>query len=233
MLQKSTPRRIVLHIPHASPVFPFGRSGWDDGIEAEIARWTDWYTDYLFGSASRLSPEIVPIVYPFSRFFCDVERLEDDPLESIGQGRVYRRFGSLHRNVSEREVRWIEDSYREHRERLRSALCPECLLIDCHSFLRDLSGVDICIGVNEDFSRPDDRLIECVLEHFNSRGYCTRLNDPYSNALAPDCGFPYQSIMIEVNKGTYLEGNDELNIERAFKIKKTIEGLLHSFVVGP
>ena len=88
-------KRIVLNIPHASPVFPFGRSGWEEGIGGEIARWTDWYTDYLFAGASRLDGRIIPVIYPFSRFFCDVERLKDDPLESVGRGRVYRRFGSF------------------------------------------------------------------------------------------------------------------------------------------
>ena len=79
--------RIVLHIPHASPVLPFGRSGWEGGIEAEIVRWTDWYTDWLFASSSRLDPLIVSVAYPFSRFFCDAERLEEDPLETVGEGR--------------------------------------------------------------------------------------------------------------------------------------------------
>ena len=30
--------RIVLHIPHASPVFPFGQSGWEEGIRREMGR---------------------------------------------------------------------------------------------------------------------------------------------------------------------------------------------------
>ena len=87
--------RIVLNIPHASPVFPFGRGGWEDGIRREIDRWTDWYTDWLFSSASRLDSRIIPVAYLFSRFFCDVERLENDPLEAVGQGIVYERFGDL------------------------------------------------------------------------------------------------------------------------------------------
>ena len=76
--------RIVLHIPHASPVFPFGVSGWEEGIAAEVERWTDWYTDWLFASSSRLDGRIVSVHYPFSRFFCDAERLENDTLESVG-----------------------------------------------------------------------------------------------------------------------------------------------------
>ena len=216
--------RIVLHVPHASPVFPFGWSGWEEGIDAEVLRWTDWYTDWLFGSATRISPEIVPVAYPFSRFFCDVERLEDDPLESVGQGRVYRRFGPLHRTVPEGDLCWIEDSYREHHERLRKALCEGAILVDCHSFPKDLSDVDVCIGVNEDWSRPDDWLIDSVLKHFTSSGYCTRLNSPYSNSVAPETGFVYRSLMIELNKRTYLEVDNQINIHNALMLRNSIEG---------
>lgn len=216
--------RIVLHIPHASPVFPFGRSGWEEGIDAEVVRWTDWYTDWLFGSATRLSPEIVPVSYPFSRFFCDVERLEDDPLESVGQGRVYRRFGSLRRTVPEGEFSWIENSYREHHRRLRKALREGALLVDCHSFPRDLSDVDVCIGVNKDWSCPEEWLIDSVLEHFTSRGYCTRLNSPYSNSVAPETAFRYRSLMVEVNKKTYLEVDNQMNVSNALMLRDAIEG---------
>jgi putative restriction endonuclease len=37
---------------------------------------------------------------------------------------------------------------------LRYNLCPDALLLDCHSFPSELSDVDICIGFNEDWSKP-------------------------------------------------------------------------------
>lgn len=82
----------MLNVPHSSPVFPFGKECWDSGIDAEIERWTDWYTDWLFQSAD---PRVISVVYPFSRFFCDVERLENDPLEAVGQGIIYKQFNGL------------------------------------------------------------------------------------------------------------------------------------------
>ena len=225
--------RIVLHIPHASPVLPFGRSGWEEGIEREIARWTDWYTDWLFASSARLDSRIVAVAYPFSRFFCDAERLEDDPLEAVGQGRVYRRFGALERTVPEDELEFALRSYGEHRERLVKALSacgPGTLLVDCHSFPADLSDVDVCIGVNEDWSRPDEALIEKAVEHFTSRGYSTRVNEPYSNSVSPETGFRYASLMIEVNKRTYLQGMNEMDVRKALSVRDCIEGLLLSLL---
>lgn len=219
--------KIVLNIPHASPVFPFGRGGWEDGIQLEIDRWTDWYTDWLYASASRLDSRIIPVAYPFSRFFCDVERLENDPLEAVGQGIVYGRFGDLKRSVSEGERVFAMQSYREHHDRLRRAITGgDTLLVDCHSFPSDLSDVDICIGFNEDWSRPEELLLEMVLERLRKKGYRTEINDPYSNSVAPDCRSPYQSLMIEVNKGIYMDGDTTLDTVSAQRLRKALEEIL-------
>lgn len=219
--------RIVLHIPHASPVLPFGRSGWDEGIEKEINRWTDWYTDWLFASLSLMDPRIYPIIYPFSRFFCDVERLEDDPLEAIGQGIIYERFVNLKRSISEEERVFAMRSYEEHHGRLRRAISgEETLLVDCHSFPSDLSDVDICIGVNDDSSRPDELLLEMVLERLRKKGYHTEINAPYANSVAPDCQSPYPSLMIEVNKGIYMNGDSMMDIVSAQRLRKALEEVL-------
>ena len=218
--------RIVLHIPHASPVLPFGMSGWGEGIEAEIVRWTDWYTDWLFASLSLADPRIFPITYPFSRFFCDVERLEDDPLEAIGQGRVYRRFGSLERTLSNDLLAFALRSYEEHQRCLEGALSgcgPGVLLVDCHSFPKDLSHVDICIGVNDDWSRPSDEIIELAVSIFSSKGYSAVVNNPYSNSVSPKMGINYPSLMIELNKGTYLHGVDEMDYRKAPSVRSCIE----------
>ena len=223
--------RIVLHIPHASPAFPFGVSGWEEGIAAEVNRWTDWYTDWLFASSSRLDGRIVAVQYPFSRFFCDAERLENDPLEALGQGMVYERFGGLHRVVSGEEKAFAIRTYTEHRERLRRAVSgKDTILIDCHSFPPDLSDVEVCIGVNGDWSRPDDSLLDQALRHFRRAGYRTEINDPYSNSITPECGFPYTSLMLEVNKGTYLSGDGQLDYGKALALRDCLEGFLLSLL---
>lgn len=200
MLQK----RIVLHIPHASPVFPFGLSSWDEGINFEVTRWTDWYTDWLFASSGRLDSRIIPVAYPFSRFFCDVERLENDPLEKIGQGIVYTRFESLKRTVSDGEKQFALNSFHEHRQRLVQALSPGALLVDCHSFPADLSETRI-------------------ISHFRSKGYSVGVNEPYSNSISPEAVFQYSSLMIEINKQAYLIGDQEFYITKACYLRQCIE----------
>ena len=170
-----------------------------------------------------MDPRIIPVSYPFSRFFCDVERLENDPLEKIGQGIVYTRFGLLKRTVSDSEKQFALNSFHEHQQRLVQALTPEALLIDCHSFPSDLSEMDICIGINDDWSRPDDSLIDRIISHFQSKGYSVGVNEPYSNSISPETGFQYSSLMIEVNKQVYLLGDQELDITKASYLRQCVE----------
>ena len=96
---------IVLNIPHSSSEFPgTAKDGWENGIDEHIQRWTDWGTDRLFGMASSMDPRIHPVTFPWSRFFCDVERLENDPLEKIGHGIVYSSFEGIGRNLTGTEI---------------------------------------------------------------------------------------------------------------------------------
>ena len=103
------------------------------------------------------------------------------------------------------------------------------LLIDCHSFPSGLSDVDVCIGVNDDWSRPSDFLVELVLEFFKQNGYKVELNTPYSNTIAPPMNFRYDSIMIGLNKRIYLnEDTLELHnsVDRLRSSLNTLYGVL-------
>ena len=95
--------------------------------------------------------------------------------------------------------------WHNHQERLRENLCPDALLLDCHSFPSEMSDVDICIGYNEDWSKPNKETIELAVNLFEDNGYKVGINEPYSNSETPDCPFTYQSMMLEVNKKVYME----------------------------
>lgn len=215
---------IILHIPHAS-VAGLGNTKWDDkvGLIQEVRRWTDWYTDLIFVPANR--PEVKSITADYSRFVVDVERLEDDPLEEIGQGIIYTQFNGLKRNINEDERQGLMGYYHSYIKQLKSMLNEHSLLIDCHSFPSDLADVDICIGVNDDRSRPTDFVIELVAEVFKQFGFSVRINHPYSNAIAPQTDFVYNSIMIELNKRIYLNEHTLELTESANKIRTTLDRL--------
>lgn len=218
--------RIILNIPHASSSFMFGKEKWGKGIEEHIKRWTDWHTDKLFAVYARdLVGKVVPVIYPYSRFFCDVERLEDDPLEAIGQGIVYTDFEGTKRDISDEEKARVMRSYALHKRMLKWELrSTRDLLIDCHSFPADLSEVEVCIGFNADWSKPDDGFVKMVADHFENAGYTVGLNNPYSNAISPAVGFEYKSIMIELNKATYMNG-DTLDDDKAEDMQGVIREL--------
>lgn len=194
---------LVLNIPHAS-VGGLGIARWDNKVAllSEVKRWTDWYTDLLFIPDNREG--IQTITFDYSRFVVDVERLVNDPLEKIGQGIVYEKFNDLHRAFEGQEKIEMFRYYAKYIRKLRLMLDDHSLLIDCHSFPSDLSDVDICIGFNDDWSRPTDFVIELCKTVFENQGYKVGVNKPYANTLAPDTGFTYNSIMIEVNKHVYL-----------------------------
>ena len=194
---------LVLNIPHAS-VGGLGIARWDNSVAllSEVKRWTDWYTDLLFIPDNREG--IQTIISDFSRFVVDVERLINDPLEKIGQGIVYEKFNGLHRTFEGQEKIDMFRYYAKYIRELRLMLNEHSLLIDCHSFPSDLSDVDICIGYNDDWSRPTDFVINLCKTAFEKQGYKVDTNTPYTNAIAPETGLTYNSIMIEVNKCLYL-----------------------------
>lgn len=199
--------KIVLHIPHSSN-YMAGAAGWKKNPQfvEDTKQWTDWYTDLIFDRPSYLSEEqVVPVIFPYSRFYVDAERLPDDPLEREGQGIVYTRFNDNVRTVGERERARLMTLYHNHIDRLRSVLTPASILVDCHSFPSHLSDVAVCIGFNDDWSRPDDEVIAAIAHCFENLGLRVGINTPYSNSVSPRCAFDYKSVMIEVNKRCYMD----------------------------
>ena len=203
-----------------------GYGRWSQGIDKHIVRWTDWFTDWIFCQAAVNDSRIVPVSFPFSRFFCDVERLENDPLESIGQGIVYTDFGECHRKIGDKESKRLhEDFYEAFIDRLRSNLQSSSFLLDCHSFPSDLSDVDICIGYNEDWSRPEDEILFQVKAVFESLGFKTGLHHPYSNSISPVMPFAYPSMMLELNKRTYMHESGELDSARTAVVVSSLKSV--------
>jgi N-formylglutamate amidohydrolase len=214
----------VLNIPHAS-VGGLGIARWDDtkNLITEVRRWTDWYTDMLFIPDKREGIQIMTSDY--SRFVVDVERLVNDPLEKIGQGIVYKKFNGLHRTFEGREEIEMFRYHANYIRDLRLMLDEHSLLIDCHSFPSDLSDVDICIGYNEDWSKPSDFVIDLVKTFFEHQGYKVGINTPYSNSIAPETGYVYNSIMIEVNKRLYMNEQTLELTDGFLQLHKCLESL--------
>ena len=202
-------RNIVLNIPHASinGVFDPKYGGWPCNqyfVNNCLNRWTDWYTDFLFLPLSG-QKDVSTVVFPYSRFVCDAERLEDDPLEEKGQGIIYKEYGYHKRNdMTEKQIKETLRLWEQHQKSLKKHIkSPNTVLIDCHSFPSDMSDCNICIGHNDDWSY-NGKIVNGIVKIFKSMGYTVEINKPFSNSITPQMPFPYTSVMIEVNKRVYM-----------------------------
>ena len=219
-------KRIVLNIPHSSNK-GIENAGWEDfsAISEKINKWTDWHTDVIFNPNPRLNDSISIVKSELSRFVVDVERLVVDPLEKIGQGIVYTNFEGINRVITEERKNELICYYEDYINRLKNELDCDTMLIDCHSFPSDLcEDVDICIGYNEDWSKPSDDFISGAIQYFKDRGYKVGVNTPYSNSISPKCDCEYKSLMIEVNKRLYLKSDGVTLRADAYKIANLING---------
>lgn len=204
--------KIVLNIPHSSTDFVDGTNTWSDQekLDRYINKWTDWNTKEIF--CSNNNPRIVPHIFRYSRFCVDVERLINDPLETEGQGIVYTRFHDIYRHLNDGEFRILMSLYKQYVEELSDDIEEHSLVIDCHSFPDDIADdlSDICIGYNEDFSKPDNATINTIVDTFDAYGFTTKQNYPYSNSITPNKSTHYTSIMIEINKRVYLDKDNTI-----------------------
>ena len=202
-------RNIVLNIPHASinGVFDLQYGGWPHNqyfVNNCLNKWTDWYTDFLFSTLSE-QKDVSTVVFPYSRFVCDAERLENDPLEKMGQGIIYTEYGFHKRNpMNKKQTKRTMRLWKKHQKLLKKEIKSEnTVLIDCHSFPSEMSDCDICIGYNNDWSY-NEKIVNGIVEIFKSMGYSVEINKPYSNSITPKKHFHYTSVLIEVNKRVYM-----------------------------
>ena len=201
---------IVLNIPHSSinGIFDEEIGGWYENpffINGPVRDLTDWYTDMLF-SINGIE-NVTPVVFNYSRFVCDVERIENDPMEKEGQGIIYSYYGGYVRRLRPENKEKILKLREDHLSRIAENISDDgsTVLIDCHSFTQmNGDAPDICIGFNDDFSY-DERIVDLLLNEFNFSGYSTALNRPYANTLTPVKDKEYKSVMIEVNKRIYMD----------------------------
>lgn len=150
-------------------------------------------------------------------------------MEDIGQGIIYRRFDGYRRQVPKLHEARLLQLWDGHQRKLRDNLCEDALLLDCHSFPEDMGDVDVCIGFNEDWSKPSKELLEYTVNLFEDNGYSVGINYPYSNSEAPVCLFTYQSMMLEVNKRVYLEQRSaylKMHCDKKRSVRELVNQLL-------
>ena len=220
----------VIHIPHAARLIPHDvRRDLllnDTSLEVELGRLTDHDTDVLF---SVPSSEAAPVIYPVSRLVVDPERFVDDAAEvmtSRGMGVVYTRTSDqapLRGGVTPGQRNaLLERFYYPHHQRLTATVAAavdtygRCLIVDAHSFPsaplpyeldKESKRQDICIGT-DGFHTPR-WLCQLAVKIFKDLGLTVAIDRPFSGTIVPaaffGCDLRVLSIMVEVNRGVYMD----------------------------
>lgn len=230
-------KKIVLNIPHCYDT-AFRAVEWDkpEEIQRHMREWTDWHTEKIFApriDGTKLEERIVKMIYPYSRFYVDVERLIDDPMEEIGQGIIYTRFGEASRTLTPKEIENRMITYHDYLRGFGKWLDEDTILVDCHSFPSRLCpDIDICIGFNDDESKPDERTLEGIADIFRSHGFRVGFNTPFSNSLTPVKPINYKSVMIEVNKKVYMSEYELFPLRKAHRVNLAINLVYRSLLLG-
>ncbi|MBR6988280.1 MAG: N-formylglutamate amidohydrolase [Bacteroidaceae bacterium] len=207
-------QNLLLHVPHSSTRFPEESSYSFHSLNQEELLLIDYYTDELFVPDPK-TDSITPMVFPYCRLYCDVERLINDPLEKVGLGISYAwrdpASGELRNFSTLPDAFCLYADFHAEVSKKLTALQGSTLLIDCHSFsaLPNLlvscpPDIDICIGNNEDESFPGEETIRSLVQFFKSKGYKVGINAPFSNSKTFSVPVKYHSVMIEVNKRLYM-----------------------------
>jgi len=240
-------KQLILHIPHSSINIPL-KEGYvvaDDILDEEILKLIDWYTDDLFHS-----PGDISIIAEFSRIFCDPERFSDDSKEimaKFGMGVLYEKSdaGNIIRTVSpELRERILKEYYWKHHGKLSSAVSEQldeygsALIIDCHSY----PSIPLFRDLNQDAERPDfnigtdsfhtpEKLIDISKEFFNKKGYSLGIDWPYGGSIVPleyyHKNKKVESIMLEINRGLYLNEPTNEKSENYREIKNVTNEFLN------
>lgn len=233
-------KKLILHIPHSSTKIPLYEGYLVDStvLDKEILKLTDWFTDDLF-----YSDEDVMIIAEFSRIFCDPERFTDDSQEVMaqyGMGVLYEKSDNdevIRKVTPELKEKVLTSFYWKHHHNFSLAvknqldLYGKAVIIDCHSYpskplKRDLDKnpkrPDFNIGTDS-YHTPKE-LIDLSVSFFKDAGYTLGIDWPYKGSIVPLEHYQknnnVQTIMLEINRGLYLNEPSNEKSESYSKVKE-------------
>lgn len=219
---------IILHIPHSSTFIPKENLATylDDKIlQEQIELFTDHASEKIFDFDG-----LTKVVFPYSRVFCDVERLPDEQEEmySCGRGFYYTKTDCGKTLRSEKDKNQVQKIYEEYHQNLTNLVQEKlqqenlALIIDCHTFPNEpfksdlnqnTNRPDFCIGV--DAYHTPDYLVKRIRYNLTKLGYTVKINEPYSGTLVPlnfyQKNKKIESIMIEINRKLYMQDSKIVN----------------------
>jgi len=228
---------MILHIPHGSLKLPhctkdsflIGKQNLN-----KIKQIMCDYTSDIYCGKKKIKCK-------YSRLFVDMERFEDDkqePMAKLGMGMIYTHshLGEEISKPTQKHIKKAKIEYHKHHKKLDRMVQKEllkynkCLIVDCHSFSDELAESifkmkdfpDICIGYDNDFK--DAETINLIVQYFKELGYSVKENYPYSGSMVANVAYKnkdtrVKSVMIELNKRIYLNGNKKNKNYKKLKLQ--------------
>ncbi len=240
------PEMIIFHIPHSSCRIPEEYRAQfvlpDDRLEIEARIMADLFVDMLVENIDEEK-----IVFPISRIVCDVERFRDDKEEEmarVGMGVVYTRCHDLSPlRKADADAEKIKSAlYDPHHKLLEGKvnhflkLLGRCFIIDLHSYPdkplpyelhKEDARPDICLGFDE--AHMDLEIVGNIRSLCEKRGFSVRENEPFKGSIVPLRMYRkdkhVKSLMIEINKKTYLQ-EFEIDKIKFDKLKRLTENII-------
>lgn len=237
---------IIFHIPHCSCKIPEEyREEFiltDKKLETEAKIMADLFTDKL---AENISEE--KIIFPISRIVCDVERFRDDKEEEmtkVGMGVVYTKCHDLSPlrkdKVDSEKIK--SDLYDPHHKLFEDKvnnflkLFGQCFIIDLHSYAdralpyelhKKEARPDICLGFDE--AHIDLEIVNKIKLLCEKVRFSVKENEPFKGSIVPRNMYRKESrvksLMLEINKKTYLQGFNIDNTKFS-KIQKLVQSIV-------
>lgn len=246
---------LLVNIPHSSTYIPSEVEVkfllHNNNLQEELLRITDRYTEELFSCITELGG--ISVIYNYSRLVLDPERFKDDEKEIMaakGMGVIYTKDsnGRKLREINEKDrnllLQNIYDPYHEAITKEVEELLVtfgECLIIDAHSFpaiplpyenSQSIKRPQICIGT--DLYHSPKYLIEYIRNFFEEINLTTEINIPFKGCYVPSKFFHQEkrvkSLMIEINRGLYLEEDTGKKKDSFGKIKNNIRSLVSQLI---
>lgn len=237
----------ILHIPHAGEEIPDFKHYLlpKETILEEHQLLADTGTDELFKTP------FTSMVFPYSRVYCDVERLPDSQEEMFCKG---RGFYYTHTDGG-RELRTLDDKnnvkalYEDWHYKLESLVQDKldkynlATIIDCHSFsdtpfqsdlIKTTIRPDFCLGT--DAYHTPHYIVSFIKQRLENEGFSVAINTPYSGTIVPLKYYQkdenVNSIMIEINRKLFYDGTTILP-HKVEQLKEIINNILlyHDYVL--
>ena len=241
-------KKIIFHVPHAGCVFPKELM---QSITIPIEQFIKYHCDmtdtcaYLFIPENSASQKLI---FNTSCLLCDVERFIDgtEIMDNFGMGYCYERVydGTKIKSISQELKEKTLKIYLSHHKRLDGTVenyHGDVMLFDLHSFsdlivMRDtLESIcefpDICIGYEDSRARS---VADFMTVQFQYKGLRVSHNYPYKGSILPNAVLRGNSpadvisVMIEVNKKTYLYDNGNNIYSINYDTVRTVRNIINS-----